>query len=118
MKKTTYMPMGTKQALKTKMIRRNSVDRLRSENMTGNAYNIALLMCVVALRDEFDFGTQRLERFIERVKSMTDSYSEHHASLSDYNNMIYEETGIQICDPTRLAELDKNYSYEIEDKKC
>lgn len=93
---------------KTQMIHNNSVARKREENLIASAFHIAILLSVVVLRDEFDFGGKRIEKFIDRFRSQLDSYNEGHASVKDFNDMIFEETGVRILDEEQLNE---NYKY-------
>ncbi len=60
------------------------------------AYRAFLLMGIMALRDEFGFGTSRLQRFIDKVDDMFDSYNRDYISLKDLTETIENETGIKV----------------------
>ena len=53
-------------------------------------------MGIMALRDEFGFGTSRLQRFIDKVDDMFDSYNRDYISLKDLTETIENETGIKV----------------------
>lgn len=60
------------------------------------AYRAFLMMGIMALRDEFGFGTSRLQRFIDKVDDMFDSYNRDYISLKDLTETIENETGIKV----------------------
>lgn len=55
-----------------------------------------LAMSVATLRDEYGFGKERLQRFINRFMIKTDCMSEGWLTWKDLCDNIEEETGIQI----------------------
>ena len=58
------------------------------------AYSMAVALMV--LRDKNGFGAKRLERFIEDVADMLDSYNRGYLNLDDIEKTLEEETGIKI----------------------
>ena len=56
-------------------------------------YHAAMLL---ALRDEFDFGTVRLNRVLKAITDKFDSILGNYAEIDDYEQTIFEETGIRI----------------------
>lgn len=55
-----------------------------------------LCMAVSVLRDEFDFGLQRLQRFIKRFMEKTSCLEGGWISWAEMQDNIREETGIEI----------------------
>ena len=55
-----------------------------------------LCMAVSVLRDEFDFGRQRLQRFIKRFMEKTACLEGGWISWAEMQDNIREETGIEI----------------------
>lgn len=53
-------------------------------------------MAVSVLRDEFDFGRQRLQRFIKRFMEKTSCLEGGWISWAEMQDNIREETGIEI----------------------
>lgn len=111
MKKQNYMPISHNQLAKTKIIHKQSVTKKREEYMVGNAFNVSLLFSVYALRNEFDFSTIRIERFIERFKDTLEGYNGGWVNFSQINDTIYEETGIRVIDKDGAEALDKYYKF-------
>lgn len=66
-----------------------------SENVTKSITNI----CSLTLRDEFDFGQQRINRFINRFNEKTDVLVAGYASWEDYEQILLEEVGIDCSVP-------------------
>ena len=67
-----------------------------------------LAMSVSALRDEFGFGKDRLQRFVNRFMKKTDCLAEGWITWKDLCENIQEETGIKIefkdmCDMSTLG---------------
>lgn len=101
-----YMPMSTKNQFKVNVIHHNSVQRKREENMTATSFQVALLLCCYSLRTEFEFGGKRLGKFIDKVNDILDSYNRGYCSVQDINEMIYDETGMEILDRNQLDKFE------------
>ena len=110
MKNRNYIPVSHKSLMRSQLTKKNHVQKQRDDKLLSASFNIAILLSAVALRDEFEFGGQRLERFIEKVNDSLDSYNKGYVSVTDFNDMIFEETGIQILDREMLK--DENYNYK------
>lgn len=52
------------------------------------------LMSAVTLRDEFGFGKDRLNRFVERFKNKTECLGDDYITWADMIEQMKEETGI------------------------
>lgn len=55
-----------------------------------------LCMAIAVLRDEFDFGRQRLQRFVKRFMEKTSCMEGGWISWAELQENIQEETGIEI----------------------
>lgn len=73
------------------------VERRRAFD-TGSVvgFEYGLCMALLAIRDEFEFGSKRLERIVDKTKTMFDAIETDHISLDDIRQTIKEETGISI----------------------
>ena len=60
------------------------------------AFKQMMLLPLMTLRDKNGFGAQRLERFIDDVADMLDSYNKGYLDLDDIEQTLKEETGIEI----------------------
>lgn len=109
MKKQSFMPMSAKNRYKTQITHQNAVARKREDDLVSGAFNLALLLTVMAARDEFEFGTKRLERLIDKVQFYLNQYNDGYVSVNDMASTIYEETGIQMMDLEILKQ--ENYKY-------
>lgn len=76
-----------KQALMQKRNERLLIDAVHNANM---------ILTLTVLRDRFDFGTVRLERFIDKYQDILDSYNKGCISVEDLTETLYEETGIRV----------------------
>ena len=82
---------------KKKFINNTKANNKRDADiLISAAYRAFLLMGIMALRDEFGFGTSRLQRFIDKVDDMFDSYNRDYISLKDLTETIENETGIKV----------------------
>lgn len=60
------------------------------------AFRQMILIPLMVLRDHYGFGAKRLERFIDKVADMLDSYNKGYLDLDDIEKTIEEETGIKV----------------------
>ncbi len=63
------------------------------KEMTIDTFTI---LSVATLRDEFEFGKKRLNRFIERMNLKAECLMDNMASWQDFIDTIKEETGIEL----------------------
>lgn len=67
---------------------------------TTDAFNVAfvamLAMPLIVLRDKFGFGKVRLERFVDELCDVQDSFNQGYVTLEDLHKTLYEETGTVI----------------------
>ena len=83
----------------------NKPDVERFEEYTKkNTIATVLMMAVMTLRDEFGFGTERINRFIDRFNNKTSCLCEGYVYWKDLQDTIYEETGVFIPLPDEFME--------------
>lgn len=83
----------------------NRPDLERFEEYTKkNTIATVLMMAVMTLRDEFGFGTERINRFIDRFNNKTNCLCEGYVYWKDMQETIKEETGILIPLPDEFME--------------
>lgn len=59
-----------------------------------NTIDTILIMSCMVLRDEFDFGQKRLDRFCERFNSKTEAICDGDIIWDDLIQTLKEETGL------------------------
>lgn len=71
---------------------------LDDARMDGMQYATKILMAAMAmtLRDKYDFGPIRLDRFIGQIWDLMDSIAQGYLSVQDIHDAILEETGVEI----------------------
>lgn len=70
-----------------------------------NTIATMILMACMTLRDEFGFGFDRMNRFIERFNTKTSCLVEGYVYWKDMQQTIAEETGILIPLPDEFLEM-------------
>lgn len=69
-----------------------------TKEVKEETFKLLLGLPVLALRDEFEFGKKRNSKFIERMLSIYDSYSNGDITLEDIEAVLQEETGLNFDD--------------------
>ena len=67
-----------------------------SKAIREQTYDTMLVMSLLTLHDEFDFGTKRLERFMGRFEIKTNALATGHLQWEDYTGILRDECGINI----------------------
>lgn len=67
-----------------------------TRDAVGTAFIMMLGLPCMSLRDKFDFGKTRMDRFAEGVLSYYESFNQGYITLEDCVKTIKEETGIDI----------------------
>lgn len=67
-----------------------------SQNIKNMTFDTMLAMSLMVLRDEFDFGKKRLERFKDRFTEKAASLAEDYCTWLDIVDVLKEETGIDL----------------------
>lgn len=67
-----------------------------SQNIKNMTFDTMLAMSLMVLRDEFDFGKKRLERFKDRFTQKATSLADDYCTWLDIIDTIKEETGIDL----------------------
>lgn len=71
-------------------------NRREADSLINGAYQTFMLLGLWALRDEFDFGKGRLQRYIDKVNDLLDSYNKGYVSIDDLYDTFEKETGINV----------------------
>lgn len=67
-----------------------------SQNIKNMTFDTMLAMSLMVLRDEFDFGKKRLERFKDRFTQKATSLAGDYCTWLDIIDTIKDETGIDL----------------------
>ncbi len=67
------------------------VDRVKM-----NTLDTVLILSAVTLRDAFDFGETRIQRFIDKFNEKTECLVDDYCTWEDNIKMLEEETGIHL----------------------
>ena len=70
-----------------------------------NTIATMILMACMTLRDEFGFGFDRMNRFIDRFNKKTECLVGKYVSWKDIQETIKEETGLLIPLPDEFLEM-------------
>ncbi len=81
---------------KAPMQQRRVKNRRDADKLIHSSYTAFLLLGIMALRNKFDFGSARIERWIDEINDLRDSYEKGYISVQDLQKTIKEETGIEI----------------------
>lgn len=60
------------------------------------AFIIMLALPMLALRDNWGFGKVRLERFMDQVIDLYDSFNKDYLTLEDMHKALEDEVGVKI----------------------
>lgn len=69
---------------------RETVDRVSRE-----AFERMMVLSLLVLRDEWGFGSKRMERFIDRLSELIVDVSEGRLSMDDIADALEDELGIE-----------------------
>ena len=67
-----------------------------ADDAMSKAFVLMLGLPLMALRDEFDFGKVRLERFEDKVTKLDQSFCAGNITLGDVHKTLYEEVGLKV----------------------
>lgn len=68
------------------------------EQATGHALDVIIAFSLMALRDEYDFGKDRLLRFHKRFFDLNEAYNDGYITLQDIWDTLEKETKIKFDD--------------------
>lgn len=68
----------------------DTVDRVSRE-----AFQRMMVLSLLVLRDEWGFGSKRMERFIDQLSVLVDDVSEERLSMDDITATLEDELGIE-----------------------
>lgn len=69
-----------------------------------NTLSTVLIMSCMVLRDEFEFGTKRMNQFIKGFNRRTECILDDFVQWKDFKKLIEEETGIELPLPEEFME--------------
>lgn len=81
---------------KVPMQQRRVKNRRDADKLIHSSYTAFLLLGIMALRNKFDFGSARIDRWIDEINDLRESYEKGYISVQDLQQTIKEETGIDI----------------------
>jgi len=90
---------GEKKAIGSKIAARKEVEKqtekikLECERAIAQNYH---RLWVIALRDEFGFGKDRLKRALEKVIELSNDLSDKRFNFDDIAEVIKDETGLEV----------------------
>jgi hypothetical protein len=79
-----------------KIVNHTVQNRRDADKLINSAYKAFMLLGLMALRDEFKFGPERMQRYVDKMHDLLDSYNKGYISIEDLNQTIYEELGIKV----------------------
>lgn len=71
-------------------------NRRDADNLIVSAHKLSALLYLTVLHDKYGFGTKRLEKCLDQVNELLDSFNKGYISIDDLNNTLHEETGIKV----------------------
>lgn len=77
----------------------DQIEKIKKEaadDAMSKAFVLMLGLPLMALRDEFDFGKVRLERFEDKVTKLYQSFCAGNITLGDVHKTLYEEVGLKV----------------------
>lgn len=82
--------------VKTQAIKKRNIDTHKEERWIDTSFQIAILLCSMALHDVEGFGSTRLMRLIDKVNDLLDSYEKGYLTMEDINNTLDDECKMMI----------------------
>lgn len=80
-------------------IKASEIEQIKKDALSkaiDTSFILMLGIPLLALRDEYGFGKVRLERLMDRMLEIYDSFNKDYVTLEDLHKTIFEETGVQI----------------------
>lgn len=69
----------------------------QKDNMLiSSAYKANMILGLTVLHDKFGFGQKRLERYIDEVLELLDSYNKGYINVQDLEKVLLEEVKLKI----------------------
>lgn len=72
------------------------IKKQATSEAVDTAFLIMLAMPMLVLRDKYGFGKVRLERFMDQVLDLYDSFNKDYLTLEDMHKALDEEVGFKI----------------------
>lgn len=64
--------------------------------LISSAYKANMILGLTVLHDKFGFGQKRLERYIDEVVKLLESYNKGYISVQDLEEVLLEEVKLKI----------------------
>lgn len=80
-----------------KLVSPKELDKMKekaTENATNQALNVIVVFSLMALRDEFGFGKERLLKFHAKFFDLADSYNRGYITAKDLWDTLEEEVKV------------------------
>ena len=81
---------------KAQMPNRRMENRRDADKLVTSAYKVMNLLALSVLRDEFGFGTVRMNRFINRMHEKLECYSKGLVTPEELDQILKDEVGISV----------------------
>lgn len=90
---------STTKSQATYTLTQEQIDKIKrdaTEVATKRAFTIMLGFPMMVMRDKHRYGKNRMERFVNDVLDVYDSYAKDYVSLEDLHDVITKETGVDL----------------------
>lgn len=84
-----------------------------NETVKQNCINTMTTLCCWALHDEFGFGHERLQKFIDAANYKADSLARSFCCWEDVIEMMFDETGVHFTIPNECIEAENETTNSI-----
>ena len=64
--------------------------------LISSAYKANMVLGLTVLHDKFGFGQKRLERYIDEVVALLDSYNKGYINVQDLEQVLLDEVKLKI----------------------
>lgn len=80
-------------------IKSSDVQQIKKDAVSeavDKAFLLMLGLPILVLHDQWGFGKVRLERFIDQVFELYDSFNKDYLTFDDIHKVLWEEAGVKI----------------------
>lgn len=79
---------------KRDLLREMKENRIRADIAEASAFSANMLMSLYVLRDGFDFGQVRAERFIDGMGKLNQAINDDKITLEDIKKRVFDDLGV------------------------
>lgn len=79
---------------KRDLLREMKENRIRADIAEASAFSANMLMSLYVLRDGFDFGQVRAERFIDGMSRLNQDINDDKITLEDIKKRVFDDLGV------------------------